>query len=259
MIDGTGSTTSSTPQGLGVKVTSADALQTDFLRLLTTQLANQDPFNPMDNMQMVQQLATFSQLQQLEGVNSRLDTSLQMNQSMNNTMMMGLVGKRVTVLGNEVEMQDGKPSRSLVRASDSGVGVAKIYNSEGELVRTVDNLALRPGFTTIEWDGKSDSGESLPDGSYTMEIEAQRPGDGGMLGVALFQSGLVDTIQFDNNFQTIIVNGAEYSPAEIVEVGVPDHVTTSSGSSSGSSPSGGGKGAGVEPVHGTRLNPYENL
>lgn len=224
MID---SVSSTTPQGLGVKVDSADQLQTDFLQLLTTQLANQDPFNPMDNMQMVQQLATFSQLQQLEGVNNRLDTSIQMNQSMNNTMMMNLVGKRVTVLGNEVEIRDGAPSRSLVRTIEAGIGSAKILNDAGEVVRTIDNLNIRPGFTEVEWDGKNDNGDVLPDGDYTIEVEAQRPG-GGFMSVAMFQSGVVETIQFDNNYQTIIVNGAEYSPAEIVEVGVSDRTPSTS-------------------------------
>ncbi len=227
MIDGVNA---QTPQGLGVSINSADQLQTDFLRLLTTQLINQDPFNPMDNTQMVQQLATFSQLQQLEGINSRMDQSIQMNQSMNNTMMMELVGKRVTVLGNEVEIRDGEPSRSLVRTVEAGSGVAKIYNSAGQLVRTVENLSIEPGFTEIQWDGKNDSGEKLPDGEYTIEVQAERAG-GGFMSVAMFQSGIVETIQFDNNFQTIIVNGAKYSPAEIVEVGLSGRASVSGDSS----------------------------
>lgn len=241
MIEGV---SGSTPQGLGIEVSSADELKTDFLKLLTTQLANQDPFDPMDNTQMVQQLATFSQLEQLEGVNSRLETSIQMTQSMNNTMMMDLVGKRVTVLGNEVEMAGGEPSRTLVRTVEPGTGQAKVYNADGELVRTVENLRFDPGFTEVRWDGKNDSGETLPDGDYTIEISAQNS-TGGFLSVATFQSGLVDTIQFDNNFQTIIVNGAEYSPADIVEVGIPaDRSSTGGDDGDADDPDGDGGGGG---------------
>ncbi len=213
------STTTATPQGLGVEVQSAADLKTDFLKLLTTQLANQDPLSPMDNQAMVEQLATFSQLEQLEGVNNKLEQQMQYSQSLNNTMMMNLVGKRVTVLGDQVEIRGGQPSRSLIRTAEAGVGTARIVDADGKVVRTISGIPIQPGFNEIEWDGLGDDGRALPDGDYTIEVDAERFG-GGFMSVALFQSGIVDTIQFDNNFQTLIVNGQRYTAADVVEVGL---------------------------------------
>jgi flagellar basal-body rod modification protein FlgD len=207
------------PQGLGVAVNAAADLKMDFLRLLTTQLANQDPLSPMDNEAMVQQLATFSQLEQLEGINQRLETSMQYSQSLNNTMMMEIVGKRVTVLGNDVQVKDGAPSRTLVRTVEAGVGIARVYDAEGKLVRSVDGIQLQPGFNEIEWDGKGEDGEPLPDGAYTIKVTGEKVG-GGFMGVATFQSGIVDTVQFDDDFVSLMVNGKFYSPAAVVEVGL---------------------------------------
>lgn len=206
------------PQGLGVAVNAASDLKMDFLRLLTTQLANQDPLSPMDNEAMVQQLATFSQLEQLEGINQRLETSMQYSQSLNNTMMMDIVGKRVTVLGNAVELKNGEPSRTLVRTVESGIGTAKVYDEFGTLVRTVSGIKIEPGFTEIKWDGRDDKGEPLADGEYEIKVTAEKVG-GGLLSVATFQSGIVDTVQFDDNFVSLLVNGRLYSPAAVVEVG----------------------------------------
>lgn len=216
-----------TPQGLGVAVNAATDLKMDFLRLLTTQLANQDPLSPMDNEAMVQQLATFSQLEQLEGINERLETSMQYSQSLNNTMMMDIAGKRVTVLGNEVQLKGGQPSRTLIRTIEPGIGTAKILDEFGTVVRTVDGIKIDPGFTEIEWDGLDDKGEPLPDGQYEIQVTGQKVG-GDFLSVATFQSGIVDTVQFDDNFVSLLVNGRLYSPAAVVEVGIvaPEVATT---------------------------------
>lgn len=233
MIDSV-SGSSNTPQGLGVAVNAATDLKMDFLRLLTVQLANQDPLSPMDNEAMVQQLATFSQLEQLEGINERLETSMQYSQSLNNTMMMDIAGKRVTVLGNAVEVKNGEPSRTLVRTIEPGIGTAQIYDEFGTLVRTVSGIKIEPGFTEIEWDGRDDQGESLADGEYEIKVTGEKVG-GGFMSIATFQSGIVDTVQFDDNFVSLLVNGRLYSPAAVVEVGIAPAVTAAtSGPDSGS-------------------------
>ncbi len=221
MIEGIGG--GSGPVGLGVEGNGAGELRTEFMNLLITQMKNQDPFSPMDSSAMVEQLATFSNLEQLQGINDRLDASMVLNQSLNNTMMMDLVGKRVTVAGNEVQLKGGVPSRTLIRTSTGGKATAEIKDSTGVVVRTVDPQNVKAGFNTIEWDGNDDNGDPLPDGQYTIEVTVSDP-DGVPGGVVTFQSGIVEAIQFDNNFQTLIVNGRPYSPADVVEVGVGDPI-----------------------------------
>lgn len=219
MIDGV--SPSSSGQGLGTKIESSSELRMDFLNLLIAQLSHQDPMSPMDNEAMVQQLATFSQLEQLERVNSNLTEQMGYSQSLNNTMMMGVAGKRVTVVGNNVDVVDGKPSRSLVRVPDAGTIYPRVLDSNGKVVAQLPPQAVKPGFNTVQWDGKDREGNPIADGNYTLEISAVDRNEAFMSSVT-FSSGIVDTVQFDNNFILLEVNGRLYSPGDVVEVGVAD-------------------------------------
>ena len=243
MIDPVANTAAT--QGLGTEIQTAGELRMDFLKLLTTQLANQDPLKPMDNEAMVQQLATFSQLEQLEGVNQKLEESMSYSQSLNNTMMMDIVGKRVTVLGNDVQIEGGKPSRTLVRTVEPGIGYARVYDENGLLVRSIENIEIQPGFSEVKWDGLDENGDPLPDGNYQIQVAAERIG-GDMMSVATFQSGIVDTVQFDDNRVNLMVNGKLYSPSSVVEVGVAHVASIPNGDSDGND-EGEDAGDGDEP------------
>src|SRR2546423_270464 len=73
-----------------------------FLKLLVAQMKNQDPLKPMDNTEFVAQLAQFSNLEQVMGINSRLDTLTAQGQGLQNTEIASLVGKTVTVNGKTI-------------------------------------------------------------------------------------------------------------------------------------------------------------
>jgi len=221
-VNSVGAQQSIASQGFGTDIETADDLQTDFLNLLIAQLSNQDPMSPMDNEGMIQQLATFSQLQQLERVNENLETSMGYNQSLNNTMMMDVAGKRVTVLGDGIRVENGQATRSVIRVPEGGKAYPRVVDSvTGQTVRTLDPIRVDKGFNTIEWDGKGDDGNPLPDGDYKLEVSA-KSGVGEFMSMAIFRSGIVDTVQFDNNFVYFEVDGQRYTPADVVEVGVRD-------------------------------------
>ena len=78
----------------------------DFLKLLITQLKNQDPLNPTDGTAFASQLAQFSSLEQLSNLNDAIQqsmsNSLYLTQSINNSLASNLVGKNVTVLSDSV-------------------------------------------------------------------------------------------------------------------------------------------------------------
>src|SRR3954465_6739102 len=80
-----------------------------FLKLLVAQMKNQDPLKPMDNTDFVAQLAQFSNLEQVMGINTRLDTLAAQGQGTQNTQIAGLVGKTVTLNGRSVTL-DGSGS-----------------------------------------------------------------------------------------------------------------------------------------------------
>src|SRR5260221_7976396 len=84
-----------------------------FLKLLVAQMKNQDPLKPMDNTEFVAQLAQFSNLEQVMGINQRLDTLTVQGQGLANTQVAGLVGKTVTVNGTTIGLDGSGGAASL--------------------------------------------------------------------------------------------------------------------------------------------------
>lgn len=223
MIGGidSGQTPSVASQGFGGEIESSGELRMDFLNLLIAQLSNQDPLAPTDNEAMIQQLATFSELEQLERVNANLQTQMGYSQSLNNTMMMSVAGKRVTIVGNDVQVAGGEPTRSIVRVPEAGTIYPRIVDADGKTVKSLQAQAVDAGFNRIEWDGTDAKGDPVPDGDYSVEVSATDR-EGAFMQSVTFSSGVVDTVQFEDNFVYFEVNGRLYTPADVVEVGVAE-------------------------------------
>ena len=95
----------------------------DFLRILTTQLNNQDPLKPMDNAQFVAQLAQFTTLQEQQTTNEKLDNLLNIQAA---TQSVGLLGKLVSIRG-----EDGTSQQGQVKLVDFSSGQAQLSISVG--------------------------------------------------------------------------------------------------------------------------------
>jgi len=142
--------------------------QSDFLKLMVTQMTNQDPTKPMDSTQMVAQMAQFSQVaatQQLQSSFDSLATNLSGDQFVRAA---ALVGQEVLVPSSATKLEDGTMS-GAVNVGTSGTYVnVQIKDSSGNVVRTIPLGQPDAGLTKFSWDGKSDDGTQLPDGVYQM-------------------------------------------------------------------------------------------
>ena len=109
---------------------TASEIQMDYMKLLITQLQNQNPLEPMDNNEMASQLAQFSQLSQLETMNSSFSQALV---AADRTYANSLIGKEVTFIA---ETQSG--------TSDVTSGtVEQVFNNyEGQITLVVGDYAL---------------------------------------------------------------------------------------------------------------------
>ncbi|MFC3395191.1 flagellar hook assembly protein FlgD [Brenneria rubrifaciens] len=160
--------TTTTTEGTG----SVD-LQNQFLTLLVAQLQNQDPTNPMDNNQLLTQLAQINTVSGIEKLNTTLGAiSGQINetQSMQATT---LIDRGVMVPGNEVLVgsETATPfGLELEQAADTVT--ATISDSTGKVVQTMELGALSAGVHSFNWDAKMSDGTVAPDGSYTVSIAA---------------------------------------------------------------------------------------
>jgi flagellar basal-body rod modification protein FlgD len=151
--------------------TSSGMGQKDFLTLFTTQLKCQDPLDPVKNEAFVAQLAQFSQLEATTGMADTLKSyvdSMAGERMMSSTSM---IGKTVAAPGAPaIISQGGRPAQGFVNLPTGAEGVKlEVFNDKGQLVTSQVLGAQSIGDMPFVWDGTSDAGGKVPDGSYTFK------------------------------------------------------------------------------------------
>ncbi len=188
----------------------------DFLNLLIAQIQHQDPMSPMDNQQFVSQLTQFTSLDELTSIASKLDENMILTQSLNNTMMLGLVGREVTVGGDGVTVADGSVSHSKLEVAGAGQATIEVRDDSGQVVATYQETGPK-GRNDIPWVGMLSDGEPAPDGEYSLSISVADGNDNPLEFVA-YMSGPVECIRWVNNLALVEVGGQEYYVSEILAV-----------------------------------------
>lgn len=140
--------------------------QADFLRLMTEQLQHQDPLNPMQNSEFLGQLAQFSTVQGIQGLQSSMDgfgSSLATDQLLRGA---ALVGRNVLVPSAKMALGAEGSVNGVVAAPDAGSITFDITDANGQKVRQITVQADKAGEVSFEWDGKDADGNRLPAGTY---------------------------------------------------------------------------------------------
>jgi flagellar basal-body rod modification protein FlgD len=177
----------------GKKGTTAatDGLQDRFLKLLVTQMQNQDPLNPMDNAQVTTQLAQISTVSGVDKLNETLNTMSSSFLAAQSLQASGLIGRSVLAPGNDVMLQTGVGAGGIQLTQPADQVTVTIRGSAGETVKTIVMGAQATGLHTFRWDGSTDAGGRATDGAYTFEVAAVQGGkkiDAKAYGVGAVQS-----------------------------------------------------------------------
>ena len=160
-----------------VKATSSTMDQGAFLTLFTTQLKNQNPLDPVKNEAFVAQLAQFSQLEATTAMKTSMETMVQSMQGDKMLAGASMIGRKVAVPNAPAMLLGGQPVQASVDLPNGADGVQmQIFDSRGQVVRKMIYPAQSPGSMKLAWDGMSDSGASMPDGAYTMQVLASSLG-----------------------------------------------------------------------------------
>jgi len=187
----------------------------DFMTLLVAQIKNQDPMSPMSNAEFTSQITQFTMLDEMQSMNAKLAENLLVGQTINNTAMLGLVGKNVTVEGNKVWRTEGASSESVLAADGPGTVVIEVTDDTGHVVATYRKTIER-GLNDVTWDGNLDTGEPAGDGTYTISV-SQADGSEDVSFTTLM-TGPVEGLRYDNNMAVVIIDGQEYYVADIYKV-----------------------------------------
>ncbi len=196
----------------------------EFLKLLTAQLRLQNPLEPINNEQFVAQLAQFSQVEQLVTMKNLLEQQIQTNlvlsQSITNLSAASLIGKLGTVESARVGWNGTPTSIGYQLALPAKSVTIRIKDSSGTVVRTLSQGSQPSGTYWLTWDGRDDNGNILPQGTYTIDIEA-RAGDNSPIQTTIFSRGTIEAVRFGENGAQLRINGAEYALGEVVEITAP--------------------------------------
>lgn len=142
-----------------------------FLLLLTTQLKNQNPLDPLDTNQFTQQLVQFASVEQQLKSNDTLTALLASTQAANASTATSYVGKTITAEGVATQLSGGKATWSLEAPRAAADATITIKNEMGSTVAT-KKTTLKQGLQDFAWDGTTATGTAAPDGNYTISITA---------------------------------------------------------------------------------------
>lgn len=194
----------------------------DFLKLMIAQMKYQDPLDPLNGTEYTAQLAQFSSLEQLTNMNDKLEasigTNLQLTQAVNNTMTAALIGKKARIDNTSISY-NGQNDFTIgynLPAEASSVEI-NIYDSNGGLVRTMEDVPTGSGAHNIDWDFTDNDGNTVDYGDYRFEVTA-KTSNGEDMTFDYYGFGVIDAVRFTAEGTKLVINGVEYFLSDIVEI-----------------------------------------
>ena len=190
----------------------------EFLKILTTQLANQDPTKPMDSDAFVAQLAQFSSLEQMQNSNDTLTKLLTLQQSSSQNDAIAMVGKDALYDSQEMELaKDGNISVVATLASSAGDVTMAVSDANGNVVRRQSFGSMEGGSHDLTWDGRSDTGALLQPGTYSISVSATDL-SGQPVTVTQQSRGRITGVSFDNGSTQLMIGNTTISVSDVKSI-----------------------------------------
>ena len=193
--------------------------QTTFLKLLTTQMTHQDPFAPMDNTQMVAQMAQFSSVTGIAEMNSSLKTIA-------SDMAQSRIGDAASWIGRAAlvesdtasQFADGSYAGEITLPSDVSNMNISLVDSSGQTVFSKTLGAHAKGPLAFAWDGKDENGNMIANGDLTVHVGAV--GADGVVTPSISTWTPITGVQSPASGTTMLVTGlGNISPTEAQRLG----------------------------------------
>lgn len=209
----TSTTASTTPKVTGPRQMG----QEDFLKLLVTQLKNQDPLKPTDNAEFVSQLAQFSQLEQSSKQAELLQKSLDAQAAALQYTLLPMIGRTVTVDQALVQLGNGPAPLSYALDKPAASVRINIMDQQGHAVRTLDYRDLPAGPNISEWDGRNQNGTPMPAGIYRYTLSAV-DGQGVPVAAQSRAALTVSGVRIEQGQAKLLAGNVTIDPSDIIEL-----------------------------------------
>ncbi len=192
-----------------------------FLNMLTVQLQNQDPLEPLDTNQFTQQLVQMTGVEQTVSMNERLGALIDAQETQRIQTAVDFVGKQVDALGDIVPLDEtGADMFYALDAQASGLQVQIIQlggvNEKNSPIRTFFDADAKSGVHRLHWNGLGDDGlPADPTKTYRLQV---RPiaANGDAMSVKIGFSGIANELRNDNGVLTLVAAGRSVNLDEIV-------------------------------------------
>jgi len=197
--------------------TSTKDLQNNFLKLLTVQLQNQDPLNPMESAEMTSQLAQLNMVDGINTMNKSINSLLTMMQAADFMNFSSTVGRSALIAGNEMTFDGANPVALGIQFPESVTKTkVQITDASGNIVRAVDLGASTAGLENLYWDGLADDGSALAPGRYRLRVTGER--EGVEVGAQTFVSSFVAAVgRNGDQISLTLADGKKISPTDVVQ------------------------------------------
>ncbi len=190
-----------------------------FLQLLTTQLKNQSPLDPLDTNQFTQQLVQFASVEQQLRTNDTLKAMLTTSQNSTVSTAAGFVGMQVTADGSQTRLTSEGASWTLTAPKAVARAAITIKDKDGNTVAT-STRPLAAGAQSFAWDGRTSSGTKAPLGDYTLSVTGQDAA-GATVAIRTEISGRVDSVDLTGGETLLSIGSLQVPLAKVKTVGRP--------------------------------------
>lgn len=159
-------------------LSQVSASQTDFLTLLTTQLQTQDPFNPVENSDLVAQLATISNTSGIAEMNQSMAQIAEGISTMQSILQSSRLGDAASWIGHAMLVESDRAAPNAAGDYSGQITLAEpgedvqisLVDSDGNTVRTIDLGARAEGDVSFYWDGYDDAGNYVAGDTYQVKV-----------------------------------------------------------------------------------------
>lgn len=179
--------------------------QDRFLKLLVTQMKNQDPLNPLDNAEVTSQIAQISTVNGIEKLNTAIKGMGDSMLAAQSLQASAMIGRSVLASGNRLELANGGAVGGIDLNAAAAKVVVTIYGPSGEAIEAIDLGKREAGLSTFAWDGRPDGATQLPDGAYQFKVDALS-GTGAKIEGATLGLGRVQSVSLDGGVTLNVSN-----------------------------------------------------
>ncbi|TAH35422.1 MAG: hypothetical protein EYC62_04305 [Alphaproteobacteria bacterium] len=192
-----------------------------FLFILTQQLRNQDPTQPMDTAAFTNQLVQFANVEQSIKANENLQNLISLQHANASVATLNYIGKEVEVVGDNIPLETGGTAKfKYAFGEKADVLTIQIKDKDGNVVRDLTGSS-DAGPHEITWDGKNNSGQAVEAGTYKLEVKAlknQASGEPKTLETYTSVIGKVNGVNTSNGLPSILIGNVAFALDNIVSV-----------------------------------------